>query len=30
MMARLEFISDLGEQNRLYEEAWARVKGRSP
>jgi len=26
-MRKLEFVTDLGEQNRLYDEAWARVKG---
>ncbi len=28
VMARLEFVADLGEANKLYEDAWARVKAR--
>ena len=26
MMEKLEFVSDLGEQNRLYDELWTKVK----
>ena len=28
LMARLEFVSDLGADNRLYDERWARLKSR--
>jgi len=28
VMAKLEFVSDLGEQNQLYDALWARVKSR--